>query len=94
MSAPEVSFEVRTPQRQAPRKAGEESSLKVALEDPGEIRRSRSDHTVLLLYKAGGARRQVCAVTKQADDRAFLVTACPTDAIKEGMRIWPRSLSS
>jgi hypothetical protein len=42
---------------------------------------------VLLFYKAEAARRWVCAVTKQADADAVLVTAYPTDAIKEGVRI-------
>jgi hypothetical protein len=45
---------------------------------------------VLLFHKAEAARRWVCAVTKQADAAAFLVTAYPTDAIKEGVRIWPK----
>jgi hypothetical protein len=34
-------------------------------------------------------RRWVCAVTRRCRDRAFLVTAYPTDAIKEGIRVWP-----
>ena len=67
-----------------------EASVRLALESPDEIRQSRSDPRVLLFYKAEAARRWVCAVTKQAGADAFLVTAYPTDAIKEGVRIWPK----
>ena len=106
MSEPEVLFEARTPLGfsvrvtrarweliatiKHPVMAGRESSVKAALENPDEVRQSRSDSQVLLFYKAEGARRWVCAVTRSAHDQAFLVTAYPTDAIKEGMRIWPK----
>jgi hypothetical protein len=69
--------------------AGRESSVRLALESPDEVRQSRIDSEVSLFYKAEGTRRWVCAVAKQARDPAFLVTAYPTDAIKEGIRIWP-----
>jgi hypothetical protein len=101
----DVLFEVRTPlgfsvrvtrarwelitSTKHPVMAGRESSVRLALESPDEIRQSRTDPDVLLFYKAEGARRWVCAITKHAPDEAFLVTAYPTDAIKEGIRIWP-----
>ena len=69
--------------------AGREWSVRLALESPDEIRQSRTDPGVLLFYKAEEARRWVCAVATQARDQAFLVTAYPTDAIKEGERVWP-----
>ena len=69
---------------------GRESTVRLALENPDEIRHSRSDAEVLLFYKAEATRRWVCAVAKRAGDRAFLVTAYPTDAIKEGTRVWPK----
>jgi hypothetical protein len=31
-----------------------------------------------------------CAVAKREDDDGFLITAYPTDAIKEGIRVWPK----
>ena len=68
--------------------AGRESSVRAALEDPDEIRQSRTAVEVFLFYKAEARARWVCAVTRQTGDRAFLVTAYPTDAIKEGVRIW------
>ena len=101
----EVLFEVRTPLGfsvrvtrarwelitgiKHPVMAGRESSVRLTLGSPDEIRASRTDPEVLLFYKAEGARRWVCAVTKRAPDEAFLVTAYPTDAIKEGIRVWP-----
>ena len=101
----DVLFEVRTPLgfsvrvtrarwelitiTKHPMIAGRESSVRLALEIPDEVRQIRSDPDVLLFYKAEEARRWVCAVTKRAPDEAFLVTAYPTDAIKEGIRIWP-----
>jgi hypothetical protein len=45
---------------------------------------------VLLFYKAEAASRWTCAVVKRTNDEAFLVTAYPTDAIKEGDRVWPK----
>jgi hypothetical protein len=44
---------------------------------------------VLLFYKAEAPKRWTCAVVKRTNDEACLVTAYPTDAIKEGVRIWP-----
>jgi hypothetical protein len=70
--------------------AGREASVKAALEGPDEGRQSRTDPEVLLFYKAEGPRRWTCAVVKRTNDEAFLVTAYPTDAIKEGVRVWPK----
>ena len=106
MADPDVLFDARTPlgfsvrvtrarwelitMTKHPVMAGRESSVKAALETPDEVRQSRIAPEVLLFYKAEAARRWVCAVAKQADHEAFLVTAYPTDAIKEGVRIWPK----
>lgn len=70
--------------------AGREHSVKLALENPDQARRSRTDPEVLLFYKAEGPKRWTCAVVKRTNDEAFLVTAYPTDAVKEGVRIWPK----
>jgi len=105
MAAADVLFEVRTPLGfsvlvtrgrweliagiKHPVMAGRESSVRMALESPDEIRQSRIDSEVLLFYKAEGTSRWVCAVARRAGDQAFLITAYPTDAIKEGIRVWP-----
>jgi hypothetical protein len=73
-----------------PAMSGREASVKVTLENPDEGRQSRADPKVLLFYKAEAARRWTCAVVKRTNDDAFLVTAYPTDAIKEGDRVWPK----
>ena len=70
--------------------SGREASVKLALENPDEARQSRTDPEVLLFYKAEAAKRWTCAVVKRTNDDAFLVTAYPTDAIKEGDRVWPK----
>ena len=70
--------------------SGRESIVRLALESPDEVRQSRGDAGVLLFYRADGTRRWVCAVAKEARDQAFLETAYPTDAIKEGTRVWPK----
>ena len=106
MADTDVLFEVRTPlgfsvrvtrvrweliaMVKHPVMAGRESSVRLALESPDEVRQSRGDPEVLLFYKAEAARRWVCAVAKRAAGHAFLVTAYPTDAVKEGVRIWPK----
>ena len=69
--------------------AGREGEVQAALAEPDEVRSSRTDARVLLFYKATGARRWVCAVSKRLNGDGFLITAYPTDAIKEGERIWP-----
>ena len=63
--------------------------MKSVLETPDEIRQSRSDPQVLLFYKGEAPKRWTCAVAKRAEDNAFLITTYPTDAVKEGIRIWP-----
>lgn len=70
--------------------AGREADVKAALEAPDEIRESRSDRTVFMFYKAERVKRWVCAVAKETETDGFLITAYPTDAIKEGVRIWPK----
>ena len=54
------------------------------------IRQSRVEPQVLLFYKAEATKRWTCAVAKRLADSGFLITAYPTDAIKEGVRIWPK----
>ena len=70
--------------------AGREFDVQQALQQPDEIRRSRSDNAVFLFYKLERPTRWICAVTKRQDDEGFLITAYPTDAIKEGIQVWHR----
>ena len=70
--------------------AGRENDVKETLENPSEIRRSKSDSEVYLFYKPERLGRWVCAVTKRLDGEGFLITAYPTDAIKEGEKVWSK----
>jgi len=60
------------------------------LRTPDEIRRSRSDPAVLLFYRLERPGRWICAVAKRLNDEGFPITTYPTDAIKEGERIWSK----
>jgi hypothetical protein len=73
-----------------PAMVGREKDVKEALQHPSEIRQSRSDVDVYLFYKPERIGRWVCAVAKQLNGNGFLITAYPTDAIKEGERVWPK----
>lgn len=68
--------------------AGREDDVRNALENPDEIRQSKSDTDVYLFYKAEREKRWICAVSKQTGEAGFLITTYPTDAIKEGVQIW------
>jgi hypothetical protein len=70
--------------------ARRENNVKDALQNPGEMRQSKSDRAVYLFYKLEQMGRWVCAVTKRLDGNGFLITAYPTDAIKEGELVWPK----
>jgi hypothetical protein len=69
---------------------GREMAVRLALTSPDQARRSRTDADVILFYKAEGARRWTCAVAKRISGRGFLITAYPTDTIKEGEQLWPK----
>ena len=68
--------------------AGREDDVRNALENPDEIRQSKSDEDVYLFYKAEREKRWICAVSRKTGDAGFLITTYPTDAIKEGVQIW------
>ncbi|WP_128546862.1 DUF4258 domain-containing protein [Larkinella soli] len=70
---------------------GQENVVQETIAFPDEVRRSKSDESVFLFYKTIQAKRWVCAVVKsRVDEPGFLITAYPTDAIKEGEIIWKR----
>ncbi len=69
---------------------GREAEVQETLTNPDEIRVSQSDPKVYLFYKSKDIKRWVCAVAKRLNGDGFLITAYPTDAIKEGVAIWPK----
>lgn len=70
--------------------AGREADVRKALEDPDEIRKSKSDENVFLFYRSEREKRWLCAVSRQTGEEGFLITTYPTDAIKEGVQVWHR----
>ena len=70
--------------------AGRELDVKETLERPDQVRRSRSDPMVYLFYSPERRGRWVCAVARQLNGDGFLITTYPTDAVKEGERVWPK----
>jgi hypothetical protein len=66
------------------------AEVQAVLQTPDEVRQSRSDPTVFLFYCAELPGRWICAVAKRLNDEGFLITTYPTDAIKEGERVWSR----
>jgi hypothetical protein len=71
-------------------KRQKESAVQDVLHTPDEVRQSRSDPAVFLFYRAEVSGRWVCAVAKRLNEEGFLITTYPTDAIKEGERVWSR----
>ena len=67
-----------------------EADVQDVLHTPDEVRQSRSDPAVFLFYRSEQPGRWLCAVVKRLNDEGFLITTYPTDAIKEGERIWSR----
>ncbi len=69
--------------------AGRENDVQKTLRNPDEIRLSRSDPQVYLFYRSERIGRWICAVVKRLNGDSFMITAYPTDAVKEGEHIWP-----
>jgi hypothetical protein len=67
---------------------GKEDIVKTVLQFPDEIRQSRTDKNVFLYYKQSD--KLYCVVVKHAGKEGFLITAYPTDKVKEGDVIWTR----
>lgn len=65
-----------------------ENFVKVVLQVPDEIRQSKMDKDVFLYYKQFD--RLYCVVVRHAGTEGFLITAYPTDKIKEGDVIWTK----
>ncbi|MCG3199529.1 MAG: hypothetical protein GHCLOJNM_04047 [bacterium] len=60
------------------------------LASPDEIRLSKGDESVHLFYRRTDTNRWLCAVAKRLDGEGFLITAYPTDRIKEGELLWKK----
>jgi hypothetical protein len=67
---------------------GKEDMVEAALQFPDEIRQSRTDKDVFLYYKHFD--KLYCVVVRHIGVEGFLITAYPTDKVKEGDSIWTR----
>jgi len=94
-----LGFAVRVTKRQwerivsekHPVMAGRQRDVLDVLSNPDEIRESKRDPMVFLFYVREKPGRWLSAVVKRVDNEdGFLVTAYPTDAIKEGERRWTK----
>jgi hypothetical protein len=65
-----------------------EDIVKKTLLEPDEIYRSTIDPDVFLYYRQFD--RIYCVVVKHMGKEGFLITAYPTDNIKEGERTWKK----
>ncbi len=65
-----------------------EDVVKTILQMPDEIRKSKIDKDVFLYYKQFD--RLYCVVAKCTKEDGFLITAYPTDKVKEGDVIWKK----
>ena len=65
-----------------------EHIVKETLSNPEEIYKSKIDQTVYLYYRQFD--KMYCVLAKQIGEAGFLITAYPTDKIKEGERIWKK----
>lgn len=68
---------------------GKEEKVKRALENPFEIRGSKSDESVYLYY-LDLEDKYLCVVVKNLNDKGFVITAYFTERIKEGRQIWKK----
>ena len=67
-----------------------EPLVQQALQAPDEIRQSSRDPGILLFYCLRKPQRWVVAVARRLNGEGFLITAYQTDAIKEGVVLWPK----
>lgn len=72
-----------------PSMAGKEKEVKVTLEKPNEVRRSKIDSEVHLYYRKH-KKNYICVVAKHEGARGFVITTYVTAKIKEGEQIWKK----
>lgn len=65
-----------------------EDIVRAVLQLPDEIRQSKTDKDIFLYYKKSD--RLYCVVVRHTGAEGFLITAYPTDKVKEGDVIWTR----
>ncbi len=100
----EILFEIKTPLNVTVRTTKEywnylinikhremedrEETVKAVLSKPDTIRKSKIDESVFLYYKQED--KLYCVVVRHEGVEGFLITAYPTDKVKEGEIIWTK----
>lgn len=74
--------------RKHPVMKGKEDTVQSVLREPSEIRQSRTDKEVYPYYKQSD--KLYCVVARHLGAEGFLITAYPTDKVKEGDVIWTK----
>jgi len=69
---------------------GKEKSVQDVLQNPAFVRRSKRDKHVYLFYKKFRKHYLVVVVRHMSKKEGFIITSYITDAIKEGIQIWPK----
>lgn len=72
-----------------PAMAGREEDVKLALQQPDEIRQSIRNESVLLYYRKKD-NYHTCVVVRILDREGFIITTYVTDRVKEGKSKWKR----
>ena len=79
---------------QHPELANMEDEIEITLQNPEQVRRSRTDQTVLISYRYYTGTligdKWLCVVVKYFTSDAFVLTAYFTDKIKKGEQVWPQ----
>ena len=70
--------------------AGRENDVIKTLQDPDEVRVSRSDPLVFVFYSLERPGRWLSVLAKRLNGQGFIVTAYSADAVKEGEIVWQR----
>ncbi len=65
-----------------------ENIVKPILQPPDEIRQSSTDEDIFLYYKQSD--KLYCVVIRHAGMEGYLITAQPTDKVKEGDKVWTK----
>ncbi|MGB3533082.1 MAG: hypothetical protein WBA13_06145 [Microcoleaceae cyanobacterium] len=77
---------------QHPELANMEDEIEITLQHPQQVRRSRTDETVLISYRYYTGTligdKWLCIIVKYLENDAFVLTAYFTDKIKKGEQVW------
>jgi hypothetical protein len=68
---------------------GREEDVERTLDNADEVRVSKVDPNVYLYYRKTG-KRFVCVVVRHLNGEGFIISAYPSDAIKEGEVRWKK----